>query len=112
MLDAINSWIKMYGEWWTAWWSNYQYVSWSKYQDAWYFDKSTWQFYKLWETPDARDYQTDDPTRLQEIADNLVNIANSDDAYVFRDRSAFNDYFKYLEQVLHKFWLQVLFPRL
>lgn len=111
MLDAINNWIKLYGEWWTASsWSNYQYVSWSKYQDAGYFDKSTWQFYKLWETPDTRDYQTDDPARLQEIADNLVNIANSDDAYVFRDRQAFNDYFKYSQRwaaqkaILDSFW--------
>lgn len=111
MIDAINYGLKTYWEWWT-WtsWSNYQYVSWSKYQDAWYFDKSTGQFYKLWETPDTRDYQTDDPTRLQEIADNLVNIANSDDAYVFRDRQAFNDYFKYSQRwtaqkkVLDDFW--------
>lgn len=111
MIDAINYGLKTYWEGWT-WtsWSNYQYVSWSKYQDAGYFDKSTWQFYKLWETPDSRDYQTDDPARLQEIADNLVNIANSDDAYVFRDRQAFNDYFKYSQRwaaqkdVLDEFW--------
>lgn len=111
MIDAINYWLKTYWEWWT-WtsWSNYQYVSWSKYQDAGYFDKSTGQFYKLWETPDTRDYQTDDPARLQEMADNLVNIANSDDAYVFRDRQAFNDYFKYSQRwtaqkkVLDDFW--------
>lgn len=111
MLDAINNWIKIYGEWWTASsWNNYQYISWSKYQDAWYFDKSTGQFYKLWETPDTRDYQTSDPARLQEIRDNLDNIANSDNAYVFRDRSAFNDYFKYSQRwaaqkkVLDDFW--------
>lgn len=111
MIDAINYGLKTYWEDWT-WtsWSNYQYVSWSKYQEAGYFDKSTGQFYKLWETPDTRDYQTDDPARLQEIADNLVNIANSDDAYVFRDRQAFNDYFKYSQRwtaqkkVLDDFW--------
>lgn len=111
MIDAINYGLKTYWEDWT-WtsWSNYQYVSWSKYQEAWYFDKSTGQFYKLWETPDTRDYQTDDPARLQEIADNLVSIANSDDAYVFRDRQAFNDYFKYSQRwaaqkaILDSFW--------
>lgn len=111
MIDAINYGLKTYWEGWT-WtsWSNYQYVSWSKYQEAGYFDKSTGQFYKLWEQPDTRDYQTDDPARLQEIADNLVNIANSDDAYVFRDRQAFNDYFKYSQRwaaqkaVLDSFW--------
>lgn len=109
MVDAINNWVKLYWEWWT-WWSNYQYVSWSKYQDAGYFDKSTWQFYRLWEQPDTRDYQSDDPTRLQEIRDNLDAIANSDDAYVFRDRNAFNDYFKYSQRwaaqkaVLDEFW--------
>lgn len=111
MIDAINYGLKTYWEGWT-WtsWSNYQYVSWSKYQDAGYFDKSTWQFYKLWETPDSRDYQTDDPARLQEIRDNLDAIADSDDAYVFRDRNAFNDYFKYSQRwaaqkaVLDEFW--------
>lgn len=111
MIDAINYWLKTYWESWT-WtsWSNYQYVSWSKYQEAGYFDKNTGQFYKLWEQPDTRDYQTDDPARLQEIADNLVNIANSDDAYVFRDRQAFNDYFKYSQRwaaqkaILDSFW--------
>jgi len=111
LLDAINQWIDIYGGTWT--WSttnNYQFVSGSKYQEAGYFDKATWQFYKLWETPDTYDYQSSDPTRLQEIADNLVNIANSDDVYVFRDRSAFNDYFKYNKRsaaqkaVLDEFW--------
>ena len=110
LIDAINQWLKTYWEDWTSWWSNYQYVSWSKYQEAWYFDKSTGQFYKLWETPDTRDYESSDPARLQEIADNLVDIANSNDVYVFRDRSAFNDYFKYNKRsaaqkaVLDEFW--------
>lgn len=60
--------------------------------------------------PDAHDYTSSDPTRLQEIADNLEDIANSDDVYVFRDRSAFNDYFKYSQRsaaqkkVLDDFW--------
>ena len=111
LIDAINQWLKTYGEDWT-WtsWSNYQYVSGSKYQEAGYFDKSTGQFYKLWETPDTHDYESSDPTRLQEIADNLVDIANSKDVYVFRDRSAFNDYFKYNKRsaaqkaVLDEFW--------
>ena len=109
LIDAINQWLKTYGDDWT-WNNNYQYVSWSKYQEAWYFDKNTGQFYKLWETPDTRDYESSDPTRLQEIADNLVDIANSKDVYVFRDRSAFNDYFKYNKRsaaqkaVLDEFW--------
>ena len=111
LLDAINQWIDIYGGTWT--WNttnNYQFVSGSKYQEAGYFDKATWQFYKLWETPDTYDYQSSDPARLQEIADNLANIANSDDVYVFRDRSAFNDYFKYNKRsaaqkaVLDEFW--------
>lgn len=111
MIDAINQWLKTYWEDWTWTWNNtYQYISWSKYQEPWYFDKATGQFYKLWETPDTRDYQSSDPTRLQEVADNLVDIANSDDVYVFRDRSAFNDYFKYnkrsaaQKEVLDNFW--------
>ena len=39
-----------------------------------------------------------------------MDIANSDDVYVFRDRSAFNDYFKYNKRsaaqkaVLDEFW--------
>lgn len=109
LIDAINEWLKTYWTEWTSW-NNYQYVSGSKYQDAGYFDKSTGQFYKLWEQPDTYDYQSSDPTRLQEIADNLVNIANSNDVYVFRDRSAFNDYFKYNQRgtaqkaVLDEFW--------
>ena len=111
LIDAINQWLKTYGD--TGTWtsgSNYQYVSWSKYQEAGYFDKSTGQFYKLWETPDTYDYESSDPARLQEIADNLVDIANSNDVYVFRDRSAFNDYFKYSKRsaaqkaVLDEFW--------
>ena len=110
LIDAINQWLSTYWESSPSWWNNYQYVSWSKYQEAWYFDKSTWQFYRLWETPDSHDYQSSDPARLQEIADNLVNIANSSDVYVFRDRSAFNDYFKYNQRsaaqkaVLDEFW--------
>lgn len=110
LIDAINQWLKTYGEDWTPWSNNYQYVSGSKYQDAGYFDKSTGQFYKLWEQPDTYDYQSSDPTRLQEIADNLVDIANSDSVYVFRDRSAFNNYFKYNQRwaaqkaVLDEFW--------
>lgn len=111
LIDAINQWIKTYGwEWTWSTWSNYQYVSGSKYQDAGYFDKSTGQFYKLGETPDTHDYQSSDPARLQEIADNLVDIANSNDVYVFRDRSAFNSYFKYSQRgaeqkaVLDEFW--------
>lgn len=111
LIDAINNGLKMYGE--DGTWSdknNYQYVSASKYQDAGYFDKSTWQFYKLGEMPDTHDYQSSDPTRLQEIADNLEDIANSDDVYVFRDRNAFNNYFKYSQRsaaqkaVLDEFW--------
>lgn len=111
LIDAINQWIKTYGEDGTSKdKNNYQYVSWTKYQDAGYFDKSTWEFYKLGETPDTHDYESSDPTRLQEIADNLVDIANSDDVYVFRNRSAFNDYFKYSKRsaaqkaVLDEFW--------
>ena len=110
LIDAINNGLKMYGEDEKDSWNNYQYVSWTKYQDAGYFDKSTGQFYKLGEQPDTHDYQSSDPTRLQEIADNLVDIANSDDVYVFRDRSAFNDYFKYSQRsaaqkaVLDEFW--------
>lgn len=111
LIDALNQWISTYwdtGPSGSA--NNYQYVSWSKYQEAGYFDKSTGQFYRLWETPDTYDYQSSDPARLQEIADNLVNIANSSDVYVFRDRSAFNDYFKYNKRsaaqkaVLDEFW--------
>jgi hypothetical protein len=40
----------------------------------------------------------------------LANIANSADVYVFRNRSAFNDYFKYNQRsaaqkaVLDEFW--------
>lgn len=111
LIDAINKWLDIYGEDWTwTWKNNYQYVSWSKYQDAWYFDKSTWEFYKLWESPDTHDYQSSDPARLQEIADNLVDYANWDSVYVFRDRSAFNDFFKYNKRsaaqkaVLDEFW--------
>ena len=110
LIDAINQWLKTYWDTWTSWWSSYQYVSGSKYQEPWYFDKSTGQFYKLWETPDTRDYESSDPTRLQEIADNLVDIANSDSVYVFRDRNAFNNYFKYNKRsaaqkaVLDEFW--------
>lgn len=111
LIDAINQWLKIYWEDGTSGSNNnYQYVSWSKYQDAGYFDKSTWQFYKLWEMPDTHDYESSDPARLQEIADNLVDIANSDAVYVFRDRSAFNDYFKYNKRsaaqkaVLDEFW--------
>lgn len=111
LIDAINNGLKMYGE--DGTWSdknNYQYISASKYQDAGYFDKNTGQFYKLGEMPDTHDYQSSDPTRLQEIADNLEDIANSDDVYVFRDRSAFNNYFKYSQRsaaqkaVLDDFW--------
>ena len=108
LIDAINQWLKTYGEDSTS--PNYQYISWSKYQEAWYFDKNTWEFYKLGETPDTHDYTSDDPTRLQEIADNLEQYANSDDVYVFRDRSAFNDFFKYNQRsaaqkkVLDDFW--------
>lgn len=110
LIDAINNGIKMYGEDGEKDKNNYQYISASKYQDAGYFDKSTGQFYKLGEMPDTHDYQSSDPTRLQEIADNLVDIANSDDVYVFRDRSAFNNYFKYSQRsaaqkkVLDEFW--------
>lgn len=110
LIDAINQGLKTYGEWTSSTTPSYQYVSGSKYQDAWYFDKSTGQFYKLGELPDTHDYTSSDPTRLQEIADNLVDIANSDDVYVFRDRSAFNDYFKYSQRsaaqkkVLDDFW--------
>lgn len=109
LIDAINQWLKTYGEDEASKW-NYQYVSWSKYQEAWYFDKDTWQFYKLGEMPDTHDYESSDPTRLQDIANNLVDIANSDDVYVFRDRSSFNDYFKYNKRsaaqkaVLDDFW--------
>lgn len=110
LIDALNKWIDMYGGGEEETKNNYQYVSWTKYQDAWYFDKNTWEFYKLWETPDTHDYESSDPTRLQEVADNLVDIANSDDVYVFRDRSAFNNYFKYnkrsaaQKEVLDNFW--------
>ena len=111
LIDAINQWLKTYGEDWTSdSKNNYQYVNASKYQEAGYFDKSTWQFYKLWQLPDTHDYQSSDPTRLQEIADNLVDIANSDSVYVFRDRNAFNNYFKYNKRsaaqkaVLDEFW--------
>lgn len=109
LIDAINQWLKTYGED-ESKSPSYQYVSGSKYQDAWYFDKSTGQFYKLGEMPDTNDYESSDPTRLQEIADNLEDIANSDDVYVFRDRSAFNNYFKYSQRsaaqkkVLDDFW--------
>lgn len=110
LIDAINNGLKMYGEDEKDSKNNYQYISASKYQDAGYFDKNTWQFYKLGETPDTHDYESSDPTRLQDIADNLENIANSDDVYVFRDRSAFNNYFKYSQRsaaqkkVLDDFW--------
>ena len=113
MIDALNYWMKLQASndsSSSGSTNNYQYISASKYQEAWYFDKTTWQFYRLWELPDTSDYQSSDPTRLQEIKDNLTNIANSDDAYVFRDRNAFNTYFKYSQRwaaqkkVLDDFW--------
>lgn len=83
MMDAINNWLKMEASW-ILWWT--------------------------WEAWDNYDYQTADPERLQQIADNLDNIANSDDVYVFRDRNAFNDYFKYNQRsaaqkrILDDYW--------
>lgn len=59
---------------------------------------------------DNYDYQSSDPERLQQIQNNLDSIANSDEAYVFRDRNAFNDYFKYSQRspaqqrVLDDYW--------
>lgn len=109
LIDAINQGLKTYGED-ESKSPSYQYVSWSKYQEAWYFDKSTWQFYKLGEAPDTNDYTSEDPARLQEIEDRLNEYANSDDVYVFRDRSAFNNFFKYSQRsaaqkkVLDDFW--------
>ena len=131
MLDAINSWIKMYGEWWTTWWSNYQYVSGTKYQQAWYFNKNTWEFIPLWWSSiwtasgswwtwwgwwaggstyvDTRDYQDDSAERLQEISNNLNKLLKSNPE-LFKDRSTFNNYFKYWQrstkqkQILDAFW--------
>lgn len=110
LIEAINQGLKTYWEDWTKDKDNYQYISASKYQDAGYFDKSTGQFYKLGETPDTNDYTSEDPARLQEIEDRLYEYANSDDVYVFRDRSAFNNFFKYSQRsaaqkkVLDDFW--------
>jgi hypothetical protein len=36
---------------------------------------------------------------LQQIRDRLDEYANSDEAYVFRDRQSFNDFFKYSQRV-------------
>lgn len=127
MLDAINSWIKMYGEWWTSS-SDYQYISWTKYQKAWYFNKKTWEFIPLWwwgstwtsswwnwwwtsksTYVDTRDYQDDSAKRLQEITNNLNSLLKTSPE-LFKDRTTFNNYFKYWQrstkqkQVLDAFW--------
>jgi len=83
MIDAINNWIKLQESW---------AIAWADWIIDWY------------------DYQTADPERLQQIQDNLDSIANSWDVYVFRDRNAFNDYFKYNQRwaaqrkVLDDYW--------
>lgn len=83
MIDAINNWIKLQESW---------AIVWADWIIDWY------------------DYQTADPERLQQIQDNLDSIANSWDVYVFRDRNAFNDYFKYNQRwaaqrkVLDDYW--------
>ncbi len=83
LIDAINNWIKLQASWAISW--------------------ADWII-------DNYDYQTADPERLQQIQNNLDAIANSNDAYVFRDRNAFNDYFKYSQRsaaqqkVLDDYW--------
>ena len=125
MVDAINNWVKLYWEWWTWSW-DYQYISGTKYQKAWYFNKKTWEFIPLgstwaswWWTSwgtwwwtwyvDTNNYQDDSQARLQQIANNLENLHNSNPE-LFNNRGTFNDYFKYNQrsakqkQVLDSYW--------
>ena len=125
MVDAINNWVKLYWEWWTWGW-DYQFISGSKYQKAWYFNKKTWEFIPLgstwtswWWTSwgawwwtwyvDTNNYQDDSQARLQQIANNLENLHNSNPE-LFNNRGTFNDYFKYNQrsakqkQVLDSYW--------
>lgn len=124
MIDAINNWIKIYWEWWEWWNWDYQFVSGSKYQKAWYFNKKTWEFIPLgstwtswWWTSwwwwgwyvDKNNYQDDSADRLKQIANNLENL-HSSNPELFNNRSTFNDYFKYNQrsakqkQVLDSYW--------
>ena len=128
LLDALSMW------WWTSWWSSdYQFVSGTKYQQAWYFNKKTWEFIPLswstwsswswwwswtgwwtsvwWiQTVDKNDYQDDSPERLKQIQSNLEKISKSNPEY-FKDRATFNEYFKYSQRsakqkaVLDAFWV-------
>ena len=128
MVDAINNWIKIYWEWWEWWNWDYQFVSGSKYQKAWYFNKKTWEFIPLgstwtswWWTSwgawwwtwyvDTNNYQDDSQARLQQIANNLEKLHNSNPE-LFNNRGTFNDYFKYNQrsakqkQVLDSYWVK------
>lgn len=125
MVDAINNWVKLYWEWW-EWWSwDYQFISASKYQKAWYFNKKTWEFIPLdWSWTwwwgwgwnwwnrwyvDKHNYTDDSTERLKEIANNLESLYKSNPS-LFNNRSTFNDYFKYNQrsakqkQVLDSYW--------
>ena len=127
MIDAINNWIEL--EWWTWTWSwDYQFISGSKYQQAWYFNKKTWEFIPLsWSTStwwtsgwwtwwtsiprDTNNYQDDSTWRLQEIANNIANYAKTNPE-LFKDRNTFNDFFKYNQRsqkqkdVLNAAWMK------
>ena len=125
LIDAINYWIKTYWEDWTSSWSSdYQFISGSKYQKAWYFNKKTWEFIPLgstwtststnlgwWTRAKSYDYQDDSDARLQEIANNVANYAKTNPE-LFKDRSTFNDYFNYngrsdkQKQVLNAAWMK------
>lgn len=110
MIDSINNWIKLYWEGWTWSW-DYQYISGTKYQKAWYFNKKTWEFIPLgstwtswwwtsWGTwwwtwyTGTYNYQDDSDARLKEIANNLNNLYNSNPE-LFKDRATFDNYFNY-----------------
>lgn len=128
LIDALNNWIELewwtWWTWWTGWSSDYQFVSATKYQPAWYFNKKTWEFIPLswstswgswtwgtwtgwtgwtwwwnygWGSTPTYDYQDDSAARLKQISDNIDSIYKTNPD-VFKNRTVFNDFFHFYER--------------
>ena len=92
MIDAIDNWIKLQqyndkmslsADTWT-WWSSSTSYSYS----------SNYSYTPPTQPQDTYNYQDDSDARLKEIANNLNSLYNSNPG-LFKDRTTFDNYFKY-----------------
>lgn len=106
LIDAINNWVELQQ------YNDKTALAWTPTTSTTTTTSSTsWTYTPTTSTADTHNYQDDSTARLQEIANNLANYAQTNPE-LFKDRDTYNNFFKYNQrsakqkQVLDAWWMK------